>query len=185
MPTDHSRLGVEEYAALRATIRERGTLRLAVLLVTFIAWAALVIAGGFVLEPLGSVVTLLVLAAGFEVVFAAHVGVERVGRYLQQRYESDQGPAWEQLAMAIGRSRQKGPKPDPLGFWLFLLASLVNLASAGRPLRLAVPSLAVAIAVGAHALFLWRLVRARRYAAGQRERDLAFLEEFHQRTKAN
>ncbi|HSF99532.1 MAG TPA: hypothetical protein VLA20_00315 [Vicinamibacterales bacterium] len=183
MSTDDGRVSLEEYAALRATIRERGTLRLAVLLLTFVAWAALVIAGGLVAEPLGSLVTLLVLAAGFEVVFAAHVGVERVGRYLQARYESDKGPAWEHVTMAIGRSLAKGPKSDPLGFWLFVVASLVNLASAGRPLRMGMPSLPVALAVGAHAVFVWRLVRARRYAAVQRERDLAFLKDLDERTK--
>src|SRR5688572_14729222 len=36
-----SELAHEEFRALRATIRERGTLRLLVVLITFVAWATL------------------------------------------------------------------------------------------------------------------------------------------------
>ena len=43
--------------------------------------------------PLATLVPLLVLAAAFECVFALHVGIERVGRYLQVFYED----RWEQL----------------------------------------------------------------------------------------
>ena len=81
MATDPTPLAVEEYRALRATIRERGTMRLVVALITFVAWAA----GALAVVSWGSVsalalLPLLVLVAGFEVVFATHVGVERIGR---------------------------------------------------------------------------------------------------------
>ena len=73
-------------------------MRLIVVAITFVAWAALVLAVQvFVPIPLFSLVPLFVLAAGFEVVFATHVGIERIGRYVQVRYETNESdlPAWE------------------------------------------------------------------------------------------
>ena len=168
-------LGLEEFRALRATIRERGTLRLLVIALTFMSWAAL----SAVLASRGptaglALIPLVVLAAGFEVVFATHVGVERIGRYLQARYEiANQGPRWEHLAMAGGPSV---PGLDPLAKRLFSIATVVNLLPS--VLRVAsgtvavVPVVLLGVEALAHTLFLVRLSVAARFASTQRVEDL-------------
>src|SRR5262249_48227793 len=106
-----SELAVEEYRALRATIRERGTARVVITTFTFVAWAALVLTVQAVFpQPVSSLIPLLVLGAGFESVFSLHIGVERIGRYLQARYETpaEGAPAWEHTAMQFGRDPSLG-----------------------------------------------------------------------------
>jgi len=177
-----SPLSIEEYRALRATIRERGTARWIVIALTFVAWGAIAsvdrLAAG---APALSLVPLVVLAAGFETVFALHVGVERVGRYLQVRYESPDGalPQWEHEAMASsGIDLRTGI--DPLASWLFAAAAVLNLMPflaiglwfpIGHP-----PGFAFqfTLAAAATVLFLWRIFRARGIAAIQRDRDFEF-----------
>ena len=74
MSFDRSSLRVEEYRALRATVRERGTTRLIVSAITFVSWATLaVVVYAVSAIPLIAVFPLFVLVAGFEVVFATHV----------------------------------------------------------------------------------------------------------------
>src|SRR5262245_51277 len=78
----------EQYRALRATIRERGTARVCVFLGGVAVWAAIAVTTGAIsAPPIATLVPLLMLAATFEAVFALHVGVERVGRYLAVFYE--------------------------------------------------------------------------------------------------
>jgi len=90
----------EEYSALRATIRERGTARPWLAFAGLAVWAALVVVTtALSMPPVGAIVPLAVLAAAFEGVFALHIGVERIGRYLQVFHED----RWEQTAMAFGR----------------------------------------------------------------------------------
>ena len=90
---------LEEYRSLRATIRQRGSVRLCVFVGGLAAWAAGAMASTLINVPLVTVIPLLVLAASFEAVFALHIGVERVGRYLQVFH----GDTWEQSAMAFGQ----------------------------------------------------------------------------------
>src|SRR4051812_31133305 len=104
-----------EFAVLRETIAARGTTRMVLLPVTFVGWAALTAAlllvGGL---PIASLLSLAVLVAGFEAIHALHVGVERIGRYLQVCYEADpDGPQWETTAMAVGPALPGGGI-DPL-----------------------------------------------------------------------
>lgn len=114
-----------EYQALRASIRERGTARMVVFPIIFIGWAATAIATGAVITvALSTLVPLLVLAAGFEAIFAIHTNVERIGRYLQVFHE-DRPDEWEHVAMEFGR-RFPGSGPDPLHSRLFALAISVN-----------------------------------------------------------
>src|SRR3954463_9411331 len=76
-----------EYRALRATIRARGTARVWVFVVGLSAWAALMVATTAVSGvPMVALVPLVVLAGTFEAVFALHIGVERIGRYIQVFY---------------------------------------------------------------------------------------------------
>ncbi len=146
---------------------------------TAVAWATLAIVTEiWVATPLSTLIPLLVLAAGFEAAFAMHVGVERIGRYLQVEYEGTEGaPAWEHTAMRFGASPPPSAgRVDPLFSAVFLCAAALNLAPA------ALMTLGMSGAWGefglvavVHAIFVARLVRARGYAAQQRELDLATL----------
>ena len=155
----------EEYKALRATIRERGTSRVWLALCGFVAWAALLVATAALSQPpVACIVPLLVLAAAFECVFAVHVGVERIGRYLQVFYED----RWEQTAMAFGRP-PGAVGLDPLFSIPFALAVLINM----MPALIQGPTPQEIVFVGgAHALLLLRIVVARAAAGKQREVDL-------------
>jgi hypothetical protein len=113
-----------EFQALRATIRERGTVRMILVPVSFGLWAATAIATTAAIQlPISAVLPLLVLAAGFESVYALHINVERIGRYLQVFHEPEGG--WENVAMAFGQ-RFPGRGPDALFSTLFLVATAIN-----------------------------------------------------------
>ncbi len=160
---------LDEYRALRDTIRERGTARHWVVLVGLAVWGALALASSVIALPALTLLPLLVLAASFEVVFTLHTGVERVGRYLQVFYEAPgETAAWEQVAMAYGRTFGGGGI-DALFSPIFAVATLLNFV----PVAL---SGSVAIdwtIVGAvHMLFIVRVWAAKRQAAGQRALDL-------------
>jgi len=162
-----------EYEALRATIRQRGTIRVAIAWATVGLWA--VLAGllvAWAAWPAAYLFSLLVLVAGFEAVFALHVGVERVGRYLQVFYErpgapSAGRPGWES-AIALYGERHPGGGPDPLFTPLFAVAVAANLfpvAVTGSRFELAAVTLA-------HAAALVRFFAARRRASEVRAVDL-------------
>jgi hypothetical protein len=178
--TDLHRL---EYDALRQTIRERGTARL------WLFWGTIALWGGaflyvFSLPSLprpATLVSLLILAAGFEAVAAVHFGVERIGRYLQAAYEDgpgfgNLGPGWETAIMEFGR-RHESAGLDPLFSVIFSIAALLNVLPVvtvdrgGEFLAL----------VGAHILFVARVIRIRRAARRQRQDDL---ERFRQIIRA-
>ncbi len=161
-----------EFAALRATIRERGTVRIWVAVLTILVWAALTVAlsaaNGL---PVFSLIGALVLAAGFETTFQLHVGIERIGRYLQVFYEGDpsttHGPRWESTAMAYGLT-YPGSGPDPLFSVAFLIANALNYL----PVAL-VGTAPELIGLGAaHLLLPCRILVARRAAGRQRNADL-------------
>jgi hypothetical protein len=161
----------EEFEALRATIRERGTARVWIFFASLAAWGAL--ATAIVLlgsAPVFTLIPLVVLAAGFEAIFNLHIGVERIGRYVQAFMEEPSPAAahWETAAMAFGRGH-KAVTSDPLFAAVFLIAALVNaLPAVGE--ATSVPEI-VTIA-GAHAAFFARVAIARRAASSQRQRDL-------------
>ena len=122
----------DEYIAMRASIRERGTARMVLVPIIFIGWAATAVATTAVITvAIGALVPLMVLAAGFEAIFALHVNVERIGRYLQVFHEREAG--WEHVAMRFGQ-QFPGSGPDPLFSRLFILAVSVNIP-AGRAWR--------------------------------------------------
>jgi hypothetical protein len=114
----------EEFKALRATIRGRGTVRMVLLPATFGLWAGAAVATTAAIQlPIATLVPLMVLAAGFESIYALHINVERIGRYLQVFHEPDGG--WEHVAMAFGE-RFPGRGPDALFSTLFLIATALN-----------------------------------------------------------
>ncbi len=156
----------QEYLALRATIRERGTARMVLAPTVFIGWAGTAVATTAVITvALSTLVPLLVLAAGFEGIFAVHVYVERIGRYLQVFHEPTGG--WEQVAMRFG---QRFPKsgPDPLFSRLFILAVSINFL----PVALGGEIPEIVVLAVLHLIFLNHIHRSRRFAGRQRAEDL-------------
>lgn len=155
---------VEEYKALRETIRQRGSVRVCVFASGLAAWALVSLAATFVAIPLVILLPLVLLAGVFEAVFALHVGVERIGRYLQVFYQDQ----WEQAAMAFG-APLAGTGTDPLFAVFFGLATISNFV----PMLLTEPVRAELAAIGgAHALFIIRLIVARQVTSRQRAADL-------------
>jgi len=158
-----------EYSALRSTIRERGTARVYIFAGGIATWGALTIAtAALASTPLATLLPLLVLTAVFEAIFALHVGVERIGRYLQVFYEAEGTARWEHTAMAFGRPAGAATT-DALFLVPFLLAALFNVA----PALVVEPTRPELIFIGgAHALFVLRLIVAREAARRQRAIDL-------------
>jgi hypothetical protein len=155
-----------EYAAMRATIRERGTARLVLVPLVFVAWAGAAIATAAVITvAVSTVVPLLVLAAGFEAAFALYTNVERIGRYVEVFHEGTGG--WEHVSMEYGR-RFPGGGPDPLFGRLFVIAVSVNFLPAalgGTPMELGVVA-------ALHLVLIFRIRLARQAAGRQRGVDL-------------
>lgn len=158
-----------EYQGLRATIRERGTVRICAVLAGLIALIAVVIAlRAAQLDGVIALLPLLLLAATFEINFFMHTGVERIGRYIQVFYEERSGTrGWETAAMNYGA---KYPSSlDPLFCAIFAIAAALNflttLSIAGEPGWMV-------LSFAAHAAFAYRIVSARRLAALQRALDL-------------
>jgi hypothetical protein len=178
-----SSLALAEYRELRATIRERGSLRHLTIVITFSVWTATMLwAASSFSVPIFFVLPLVVLVAGFEVAFALHVGVERIGRFIQVRYEGEVGTpvSWERSAMAL---RVPGGGVDPLFLKVFLVAAILNLLAGiwMSPLQAssdaAFGRAELATFVGAHAVAVVRWMSAARYARSQRVRELAAFEE--------
>lgn len=156
----------QEFEALRATIRERGTVRMILLPVTFGVWAAVAIAtAAAVALPIGALLPLLVLAAGFEAIYALHINVERIGRYIQVFHED--GGGWEHVAMTFGQ-RFPGRGPDALFSTLFLIATALNYL----PVALggSIPELVAAGVL--HLVLAFHIGTARSRASKQRQQDL-------------
>ena len=160
---------LEEFKALRDTIRERGTTRHWVVVAGLGIWAVTALASAFMALPALTLLPLLVLVASFEVVFTLHTAVERVGRYIQVFHEQPGDvAAWEQVAMAYGRTFGGGGI-DALFSPIFAVAALLNFV----PVALSGPVAVDWTIVGAvHMLFILRIWSARRQAAGQRAIDL-------------
>jgi hypothetical protein len=124
-------LRLAEFRSLRATIRLRGGLRLALSLGGIAAWALTLVAVlAWLPNPVAGSIPLLLLVATFEVNRMLHLAIERIGRYLQVFYEeaADEaldGPAWERTAMAFGPG-VPGAGGHPLLVPVFLLATLIN-----------------------------------------------------------
>ncbi|CAN5868382.1 hypothetical protein BH24ACI5_BH24ACI5_08450 [soil metagenome] len=160
-----------EYAVMRDTIRQRGTARIVLVPLVFLGWAGTAVATAAVITvALSTLVPLLVLAAGFEAVFALHMNVERIGRYLQVFHERHGG--WEQVASAYGQ-RFPGSGPDPLFAQLFVLGVSANFL----PAALGGEVLEVAVIAVLHLILVYRIRTAHAAAARQRQEDLDRFEQ--------
>ena len=170
-----------EYVALRATIRERGTARVCIFAGGIAAWAALAIAtAALASAPVAVLLPLIVLASIFEAVYALHVGVERIGRYIHVFHEGSDGPGeagrpggWEHVAAAFGKPAGAATS-DALFCAMFIVAAVANVLPALmlNPLREE-----LIFVGGAHVLFVIRLLAARHAARNQRAIDQARFEE--------
>ena len=166
---------VSEYGALRATIRERGTVRVCLILGGLAAWAALLMALALLeYDRAATLIPLTVLVITFEISFFIHTGVERVGRYLQVFYEDANGggPAtwgWENMVMAYGK-KFPGGGLDPLFAPHFGFAAIVDFAASFIAAARHPGWILVSLVV--HAAFVWRIIRARRLSSAQRALDL-------------
>ena len=159
-----------EFTVLRQTIAARGTLRVALLATVIVAWGALASLQGLFSDlPLLTLTPLAVLAGGFEAIWALHVGVERIGRFIQVTYEAaEDGASWETTAMRASPGLP-GSGADPLFTLVFVVASLVNLGVA----FVAEPTaIEIVLLFGCHGALLLRLARARLVAGRQRQADL-------------
>ena len=163
-----------EFRVLRETIASRGTVRMAIVPATIPIWAltavSLFVYGAW---SIASLFPLAILLSGFEAIHALHVGVERIGRYLQVFYEGGpDGPGWETTAMRLGPGLPGG-SVDPLFTTLFVTACLTNLLGVFIP----PPGLVeAAVALLAHGAVVVRVIRCRRAAAHQRAADLRAFE---------
>jgi hypothetical protein len=133
-----------------------------------IGWGALTIATASLASlPVATFLPLLILALTFEAVFSLHVGVERIGRYIQVFLEDD-GTGWEHVAMALGPPLS-GTSSDPLFTAYFIVAALLNIV----PALLAQPvPLEVGVVLGGHLVFVVRVIVSKRIASRQRAADL-------------
>jgi hypothetical protein len=158
---------VEEYKVLRDTIRERGTARVWIVLAGIGGWAGLALATAAVMPlPVATILPLLFLATTFEIVFALHTGVERIGRYIQVFFED--GSGWEHAAMTFSQTLPTGGI-DPLFANYFRIAAILNFVPAAFARPMPIEWVFVGII---HALFILRVAMARRQAARQRAIDL-------------
>jgi hypothetical protein len=167
-------LSVAEYRALRATIQARGGLRLMLSVAGLATWAAILVAVlAWLPNPIAGSIPLVLLVATFEVNRTLHLGVERIGRYLQVFFEgqADQAlrtPAWETTAMRLAPS-VPGAGGHPLLLPIFLIATLINFLAVVLPGP--VP-LELAVMAVPHVAFVGWMVWADRRMRHQRVRDL-------------
>ena len=160
---------LREYEALRETIRQRGTIRMALVPAIFIGWAATAVAtGALITVAVSTLVPLLVLVAGFEAIFALHMNVERIGRYLQVFHEEDAG-GWENVATRYGQRFPGSGLPDPLFAQIFIFAISINFLPVvlgfEHPVELAIVLLP-------HLVAAYRVRMARNASARQRREDI-------------
>jgi hypothetical protein len=182
-----------EFTVLRHTIAARGTARMILFPVTLLGWASLaLIVLTFSEAPLAVLFPLAALVAGFESIHALHVGVERIGRYLQVYYETpENGPAWENTVMAVGPALPGGGI-DPLFSLVFICAAFVNIIPAlgnlvwrDSTLLPAATRTELGVIGVLHLAFVIRIVRARGAAARQRAVELETFRAIHTQVRAS
>jgi hypothetical protein len=133
---------------------------------TFGLWGGVAVATTAAIQlPIAALLPLLVLAAGFEAIYALHINVERIGRYLQVFHEPDGG--WEHVAMLFGQ-RFPGRGPDALFSALFLVATALNYL----PVAIGGTTVELVIAGLLHLLLAVHIGTARSRASKQRQQDL-------------
>jgi hypothetical protein len=118
---------LEEFRALRASVRERAIARVLLLAMTWLGWAALATAIMLVVPaPLLLTVPLVVLLAAFEVNLGTVRAAERVSSYLRVVFEERRAvPGWETASADLAR-RYPASRGDPLFLWVFVAVLCAN-----------------------------------------------------------
>ena len=129
-------------------------------------------------SAVASLYPLAVLVGGFEAIHALHVGVERIGRYLQVYYENtDTGPRWE-TTVDGRRARAAGGRHRPA-----LLTSCSPARRSSTSSRRSRCSRGDPTEIGVigvlHLAVVIRIVRARGAAARQRAVELETFRAIH------
>jgi hypothetical protein len=175
---DSPNIELEEYRQLRATVRQRGSLRVVLFVVTMGTWAVVAgLVGTFISLPLASLLPLIVLVSGFEAVHQLHVAVERIGRYLYVRYESGmERPMWETAIAAFAAGHRPSTRPADAIFSLVFIAAvavtfLISVMGATLPEMAGIGAI--------HALAIVRIISARIAAKRQRAEDQKRFEEIN------
>ena len=172
-----------EYAALRDTIRTRGTTRMVLVVSGVASWAiTLTVILVWLPNPVAATIPLLILVTTYEANRVLHLGVERIGRYVQVFYEeggaemsarSITPPAWERAAMILGPS-VPGAGGHPLFLPVFLLATMINALAVVLPGPLAVEFF---VFILPHLGFIAWMLYAER---GMRKQRVAELQRFRE-----
>ncbi len=172
---------LEEFRALRASIRDRAIARLLFLAVAWVAWAALATAIMLVLPaaPLLAL-PLVVLFAAFEVNLGIVRSTERIAAYLRVVFEERRAaPGWESTCAELAR-HDSAAAGDPLFFWIFVavvcayyLCVIVAAGETADPsTRAREDSLDLALLTAVHGAALLRFVLAQRALSGGRAGEL-------------
>jgi hypothetical protein len=171
---------LEEFRALRASVRERAIARVLLLAMTWLGWAALATAIMLVVPaPLLLTVPLVVLLAAFEVNLATVRAAERVSHYLRVVFEERRAVSGWETASADLASRYPGSVGDPLFLWVFVAVLCANyvcvviaIPETADPARAREDSLDLALVTALHLALVLRFVLARRALRAGRTREL-------------
>jgi len=172
---------LEEFRALRATIRDRAIARVILLAISWVGWAAIATAIMLVLPatPLLALPLVLVLAA-FEVNLVAVRATDRICDYLRVVFEERRAvPGWETASADLAR-RHPAATADPLFFWISVAVLCANYLcvvvavgeTADPSARVREDSLDLAVATVLHGAVLLRFVLARRGLVSGRAGEL-------------
>jgi hypothetical protein len=172
---------LEEFRALRASVRERAIARVLLLAMTWLGWAALATAIMLVVPaPLLLTVPLVVLLAAFEVNLGTVRSAERVSNYLRVVFEERRAvPGWETASADLAR-RYPASAGDPLFLWVFVAVLSANYVcvviaipeTVDPTARAREDSLDLALVTALHLSLVLRFVLARRSLHTGRARDL-------------
>jgi hypothetical protein len=172
---------LEEFRALRASVRERAIARVLLLGMTWLGWAALATAIMLVVPaPLLLTVPLVVLLAAFEVNLGTVRAAERVSNYLRVVFEERRGVSGWETASADLAGRHPSSVGDPLFMWVFVavlcanyLCVVIALPETADPTaRAREDSLDLALVTALHLTLVLRFVLARRSLQAGRTREL-------------
>ena len=179
-----------EFVSLRETIRARAGARPLLAVAGLSVWAVVIVAVLIWLpNPLAAVVPLLVLVAAFEATRSIHLGVERIGRYVQVYFEEslsteDQRlvpPAWERTAMLFGPA-VPGAGGHPLFLPVFFMATIVNFIAVILPGPLPVE---VGTLLVPHLAFIFWMIYCDRGMRKQRTSELARFRELKKDSRSS
>ena len=177
---------LEEFRALTAAIRARTTVRVLVVVVAWVGWAALALTIMLVVPaPLLLLVPLVLLLAGFEANLKIIRTTDLMAAYLRVTFEEGRSVAtWETVSASLER-RGRATRDDPLFFWAFmafmaasyLCVVLATGETAEATARNRQDAIDLALVTSVHLAVAARFAMARRWLRAVREADRARFNE--------